>query len=53
MRLEREALPAGQLVDFRRRLNLRAKYRIASRLWASHGFTWQRAMELAEDAFAG
>ena len=51
MNLVGQRLPPRQLVDFRARENVRAKYRVAARLWAQHQIPMDAALEIAEKAF--
>lgn len=50
MSVIRDELPNKEIADFRTRNFARQKYRVAARFWAQ-GMTWQRAREIAEDAF--
>ena len=50
--LVRERLAPQHLADFRQRSNVMAKYKVAARLWAQHGMSWDNALLTAESAFA-
>ena len=49
--LQREALPAQQLQDFRCRWLTQEKYRVAANLWANGRMSWQQALDVAKSAF--